>query len=107
GMDLSGVAIRRLQELQKRPDLRARFPGLQGARLSCRRADEADWIAPRKYDAVVLPSVVQYFPGIEYLLLVLENISSVALAPGGSIFIADVRSRPLLEAFHASVQLHK
>ncbi len=32
---------------------------------------------------------------------------SRAVAPGGFIFVGDVRSLPLLEAFHASVQLLK
>ena len=66
-----------------------------------------NWIARGGHDTVVLASVVQYFPGIEYLLSVLDGIFGRALAPGGSVFVGDVRSLPLLEAFHASVQLHK
>ena len=107
GVDLSNVAIRRLRDLQQQSDLRARIAGLEQAELSCRRADDADWIESGRYDTVVLPSVVQYFPGIDYVLQVFDNIFTRALAPGGSVFIGDVRSLPLLEAFHASVQLHK
>ncbi len=51
---------------------------------------------------MVLNSVVQYFPSIEYLLHVLEEPCDT-LRPGGYLFIGDVRSLPLLEAFHASV----
>jgi amino acid adenylation domain-containing protein/non-ribosomal peptide synthase protein (TIGR01720 family) len=58
------------------------------------------------YDTVILNSVVQYFPGVEYLLNVLESAARM-VRPGGFIFIGDVRSYPLLKPFHASVQLHK
>jgi acyl carrier protein len=55
---------------------------------------------------VILNSVVQYFPSIDYLVRVLEGAVE-ALAPGGFIFIGDVRTLPLLQAFHASVQLER
>ena len=55
---------------------------------------------------MILNSVVQYFPSIDYLLRVLEGAVN-AVAPGGSIFVGDVRSLPLLEAFHASVHCHQ
>ncbi|MEH2415117.1 amino acid adenylation domain-containing protein [Nostoc sp.] len=58
------------------------------------------------FDAVILNSVVQYFPTIDYLISVLEGAVQ-ATAPGGFIFIGDVRSLPLLQAFHASVQLYQ
>ncbi|KAB8320294.1 non-ribosomal peptide synthetase [Tolypothrix campylonemoides VB511288] len=58
------------------------------------------------FDAVILNSVVQYFPSINYLIRVLEGAVQ-ATAPGGFIFIGDVRSLPLLQAFHASVQLYQ
>jgi len=49
---------------------------------------------------------LQYFPSLDYLLCVLEGAVR-AVAPGGFIFIGDVRSLPLLSAFHASVQLYQ
>ena len=58
------------------------------------------------FDAVILNSVVQYFPNIDYLVQVLEGAVQ-ATAPGGCIFIGDVRSLPLLAAFHAAVQLYQ
>jgi len=57
-----------------------------------------------KYDTIILNSVVQYFPDIDYLVKVLERVSGV-VADGGRIFVGDVRSLPLLEAFHASVEM--
>jgi amino acid adenylation domain-containing protein len=57
-------------------------------------------------DTVILNSVVQYFPSIDYLLEVLEGAIK-SIAANGFIFIGDVRSLPLLPAFHASVQLEQ
>ncbi len=58
------------------------------------------------FDLVILNSVVQYFPSLDYLLRVLKGVVA-RLAPGGRIFLGDLRSLPLLEAFHASVQLQQ
>ncbi|HEY0736330.1 MAG TPA: amino acid adenylation domain-containing protein, partial [Herpetosiphonaceae bacterium] len=72
--------------------------------LAQRRADEAADLAPSSIDTVIINSVVQYFPSVEYLVGVLSQAVQL-LAPGGHIFIGDVRSRPLLEAFGTAVAL--
>jgi acyl carrier protein len=69
-------------------------------------ATDFEGVEAEAFDAVILNSVVQYFPSIDYLVRVLEGAVQ-ALAPGGFIFIGDVRSLPLLQAFHASVQLYQ
>ena len=74
--------------------------------LSQRMADDFDGIAAESFDTVVVNSVVQLFPSIDYLVRVLEGAVN-SLAPGGAIYVGDVRSLPLLEAFHTSVQLHQ
>jgi|GEM_PF-192527 len=76
---------------------------LPQVRLSVREADRLDGLAEEAFDTVVLNSVSQYFPGVDYLLRVLEGAAAV-LRPGGRIFVGDVRSLPLLGAFHASVE---
>lgn len=58
------------------------------------------------FDTVVLNSIIQYFPNMDYLVQVLENAAK-AVKPGGHIFVGDVRSLPLLKAFHTSVQLER
>ena len=55
------------------------------------------------FDVVILNSVVQYFPSQAYLMQVLEGATR-AVAPGGVLFVGDVRSFPLLNAFHSWVQ---
>lgn len=56
------------------------------------------------YDVVVINSVIQYFPTEAYLQIVLRQ-ALAKLAPGGALFIGDVRSLPLLDAFHTAVAL--
>ncbi|HEY9881711.1 MAG TPA: amino acid adenylation domain-containing protein [Leptolyngbyaceae cyanobacterium] len=55
------------------------------------------------FDAVILNSIVQYFPSVDYLLQVLEGALQT-VAPGGILFVGDVRSLPLLNVFHTWVQ---
>mgnify|MGYP001106864068 CR=1 FL=1 len=54
------------------------------------------------FDAVILNSVVQYFPSIEYLVGILEKLVKL-VDPGGFIFIGDVRNLKLLETFHTDI----
>ena len=54
-------------------------------------ADDVRAIEPGAFDAVVLNSVVQYFPSTDYLLQVLAAAMRL-LAPGGTIFVGDVRN---------------
>ncbi len=80
--------------------------GLPHVTLLQRPADDFTGLAEASFDLVVLNSVVQYFPSLDYLLRVLAGAVAAA-APGGRIFLGDLRSLPLLEAFHASVQLQQ
>ena len=52
---------------------------------------------------MILNSIVQYFPSIEYLQQVLEGAVKV-LRPGGTLYVGDVRDLRLLSAFHADIQ---
>src|SRR5207248_6450511 len=58
------------------------------------------------FDLVILNSVVQYFPGQDYLLEVLAG-SALALNDSGAIFVGDVRDRNHLRAFHASLAIRQ
>jgi amino acid adenylation domain-containing protein/non-ribosomal peptide synthase protein (TIGR01720 family) len=69
-----------------------------------RAADDFTGIERGAFDTVILNSVIQYFPSVEYLFTVIQKAVQV-LSPEGKIFIGDVRSLPLLELFHTSVQL--
>jgi amino acid adenylation domain-containing protein/non-ribosomal peptide synthase protein (TIGR01720 family) len=78
---------------------------LPQVRLLQRAADNFSSVEPESFDLVVLNSVAQYFPGVDYLVGVLEEACR-AVRPGGSIFLGDVRSRSLLEALHTSLELY-
>ncbi|WP_232220731.1 class I SAM-dependent methyltransferase [Legionella tunisiensis] len=58
------------------------------------------------YDTVIINSVMQYFPSMNYLITVLEK-AIASTTPGGRIFIGDIRSFTHLHAFSAVVQLLK
>jgi len=72
--------------------------------LMQRSADQLDDLTPASLDTVIINSVMQYFPSLDYLQGVIEKAIR-CVAPGGRIFIGDVRNHQLLEAFHSSVQL--
>src|SRR5271165_973585 len=71
-----------------------------------RSAHELSGFERESFDAIVLNSVVQYFPRIEYLIEVLEQAVSI-VRKGGLVFLGDVRSLPLLFPFHSSVELER
>ncbi|HVS37748.1 MAG TPA: amino acid adenylation domain-containing protein, partial [Gemmataceae bacterium] len=101
GCDLSGEAIRVLRDR-----LNAAGPALAHAVVEQRGADDFEGIPEAAFDVVVINSVVQLFPGVDYLVKVLEGAVK-RLAPGGAIILGGVRSLPLLEACHASIELHR
>jgi SAM-dependent methyltransferase len=55
-------------------------------------------------DLVVINSVAQYFPSAEYLTNVIERAAGF-VKDGGHLWLGDIRSLPLLRAFHTAVQL--
>ncbi|MBD2103130.1 amino acid adenylation domain-containing protein [Leptolyngbya sp. FACHB-261] len=91
-----------LEYVQQRLGLR----GLKQVKLLNRLAHEFEGIEAGRFDAVILNSVVQHFPSQEYLLEVLSG-AVAATAEGGVVFVGDVRSLPLLEAFQSWVQLEQ
>ena len=102
GTDLSARAIEQLRATAAGWT----FQGWSGPKCAVQRADDFSAIAPGSFDTLVLNSVVQYFPGVDYLLEVLTEAVDRCV-PGGSIFIGDVRSLPLLRSYYGSVQWYK
>ena len=99
GLDISASAIRYVQtETAQR--------GLRNVTLGQASADELAGFEPGSFDVVILNSVIQYFPNADYLVGILERVASL-VGEGGAIFLGDVRSLPLNEAFHTSVELER
>ena len=79
--------------------------GLSGkVQLLQREALDFTGVPSGSVDLVVINSVSQYLPSIDHLRRVVESAASI-VAPGGAIFVGDVRNLELLEAFHTSVEL--
>ncbi len=100
GTDFSSVALEGIHRQIER------MGGLPGVSLACRTADDWSGVAPGDFDTVVLNSVAQYFPGIDYLTRAVEG-AVASVAPGGRIFLGDLRSLPLLEALQTSVEVYR
>src|SRR5262249_7716142 len=100
GTDFSPEALRYVQQLKQS------VQGLEHVTLLQGTADSFEGIGAETFDTVILNSVVQYFPSIDYLLGVLEGAVQV-VQPDGFIFGGDGRSFPLLRAYHASVQYER
>jgi amino acid adenylation domain-containing protein len=101
GTDISQTALNYIQEQISR--LEQEIPQVT---LAQKTADNFEGIEPKAFDAVIVNSVLQLFPDINYLLKVIEGAVNT-LTPGGFIFLGDIRSFPLIKAFHASVQLER
>src|SRR5579859_1189525 len=80
--------------------------GLEKVELWEREAEEYEGVEEGEFDLVLINSVVQYFPDEGYLERVLRGALR-AVGRGGKVMVGDVRSLPLLEAYHASVERGK
>ncbi|MEU7187877.1 non-ribosomal peptide synthase/polyketide synthase [Streptomyces sp. NPDC045369] len=98
GTDLSAEAVAGLRgALAADPALAARTT------LTCQAADDLRDLPEGGFDVVVLNSVAQYFPDADYLLAVLRGALD-RLAPGGALFVGDVRDLRLNRHFHTALQ---
>ncbi|MFD8368984.1 amino acid adenylation domain-containing protein [Streptomyces hygroscopicus] len=101
GLDLSAPAIDRLRaQVTERPEMARKVV------LRRQQADDATGIPRGRFDVVVLNSVAQYFPSGSYLEEVLDN-AAAALAPGGNLFVGDLRNLRLHTQFHWAVAQRK
>jgi SAM-dependent methyltransferase len=98
GTDFSGEALNQLRQSLGRLELESKV------RLFEQEGDNFKGIPRRYFDLVVINEVVQYFPSIQYLLRILEQIPELVL-PESVIFLGDLRNLELLETFRASVEV--
>ena len=101
GTDISNASLEYIkQQIKKQPD---RYSSVS---LAQKKAEDMADIVEKSFDVVLMNSIVQCFPSIEYLLQVIENSIRV-VKPGGIIFIGDIPSWALIKAFHSSVELYQ
>lgn len=99
GLDFSSRALNKIEEL-------IRVNNLNNVKLLNQEAHKLENIQADFYDVIVLNSVVQYFPGVDYFLNVLQKASTL-IKPEGKIFIGDIRNRGLLNVFAMSVEINR
>lgn len=100
GTDISAEAVRHIQQQVEESSLS------RSVTLHQTAADVLEGVGSEPFDKIVINSVIQYFPSIDYLVRVLESAVKL-VRDGGCIFVGDVLSLPLLEAFHTSVALYQ
>ena len=69
-----------------------------------REATDLDDLPEGGFDTVIINSVVQYFPDVAYTRDVIERVSRL-VAPGGHVFVGDVRDLRSHLTFHRSLAL--
>ncbi|MFE9837977.1 amino acid adenylation domain-containing protein [Streptomyces sp. NPDC005551] len=89
GTDLSATAVDRLQDQAEQAGHGDRV------RLSTQAAHDLSGLPQGAFDTVVLNSVVQYFPSVDYLDQVLRQALDL-LAPGGRLILGDIRNAATL-----------
>ena len=98
GMDVSDNGLRQLRAWMSK---RQEFAHVQ---LLHHSAEDLQDLASGSFDTIVINSVVQYFPDVEYLVMVLREAVRL-LGPDGKIFLGDIRDFQSLQTFHSAVQL--
>ncbi len=93
--DFSSEAIGRLQKILHQGEWNQ-------VRLQQQEANNFTGLPQSHFDTIIINSVAQYFPSLEYLQQVIAGALDL-LAPGGSLFIGDNRQLLLLDCFYASV----
>ncbi|WP_405912206.1 non-ribosomal peptide synthase/polyketide synthase [Streptomyces sp. NBC_00963] len=85
----------------------AKEEGLTGrVVLQTRPAHDTDGLPADEFDTIVINSVVQYFPSADYLADVIGKLMRL-LAPGGALFVGDVRNLRLLRPLATAAELHR
>ncbi|WP_341865671.1 amino acid adenylation domain-containing protein [Amycolatopsis regifaucium] len=99
GTDLAAPVIAKLnRELERDPELAAKV------NLRAQPAHVFDGLPAGRFDTIVINSVIQYFPSVDYLTDVVTKAVGL-LTPGGALFVGDVRNLRLARAFHTAIQL--
>jgi natural product biosynthesis luciferase-like monooxygenase protein/amino acid adenylation domain-containing protein len=96
GVDLSAAVIEKLASTYQDKD----------TQFKVLAADELN-ILPGTFDTIILNSVVQYFPSLEYFELVLEQAIALLNPQGGRIILGDLRHADWQGCFYEYVRQAK
>ncbi|GAA2515988.1 hypothetical protein GCM10010423_04260 [Streptomyces levis] len=100
GIDISADAVERLRAQVAEEGLADRV------HLRVQSASDADGLPAGHFDTVVVNSVAQYFPDAGHLTEVIGTALE-RLAPGGALFLGDLRDLRALRLLHTAAQLRR
>jgi amino acid adenylation domain-containing protein/non-ribosomal peptide synthase protein (TIGR01720 family) len=101
GTDLSAQAIAYLRRsISARPEWTGKV------RVMAQPADDFTGLPDGFFDTLILNSVVQYFPNIDYVIQVLAGAWNL-LPDGGHLFLGDLRNLRLARALHTGIQVRR
>lgn len=98
GMDLSNEAIETLKHDLEGNGLYRNVELYQAA------ADDLSKVEGRKFDTIIINSVIMFFPTVTYLLDVIKKCMSL-LSEEGCLFLGDIQDYDLVKTFRTSVFL--
>ncbi|WP_082684019.1 MULTISPECIES: non-ribosomal peptide synthetase [unclassified Mycobacterium] len=98
GTDMSAAAVDNLARSLER----LQIPWRDRVQLLAQPAHVTDRLPSGFFDTIIFNSVIQYFPNAGYLADVIDAALDL-LAPGGALFIGDVRNHSLQRAFQTAV----
>lgn len=99
GIDISQQAIRQLQSLIPQPHVSLYV-------AEALHFDAIPDLKNKKFDCIIINSVVQYFPSIQYLRSLLKKLPDF-LNSQASLFLGDIRNYQLLPEYHYYVARHR
>ncbi len=104
GWDLSQTSLDYIQQQIEVQQIQTKQNVYNQVALKKRMAHQLESLPDNSLDVIILSSVVQYFPHVNYLERVMEQ-SVRLLRPGGMIFLADLRNFQFMKTFHTSLCL--
>jgi amino acid adenylation domain-containing protein len=100
GTDFASSGLQYIEQHLKQQSLQNKVTLKQSA------ANQFDGIESNVYDLVIINSVIQYFPSLDYLLSVIAGAIKT-VSHQGKILIGDVRNLHLLAAFHTTTEFYR
>ncbi|MBD2493308.1 non-ribosomal peptide synthetase [Nostoc sp. FACHB-280] len=100
GTDFAPEALQYISQYLEQQSLQEKVTLKTGA------AHQFDGIETNAFDLVIINSVIQYFPSLDYLLSVIEGAIKT-VRNQGKILIGDVQNLHLLEAFHTAADFYR
>ena len=98
--DLSDIVIMRLKNELSHKEY------CNKVELYCSPADSLECVADRRFDTIIINSVIMFFQSVPYFTAVLKNCMEL-LKEEGTLFLGDIQDYELLNVFRGSVRMFR